>query len=286
MIKRMLKISAVYSLLLILVLSVSGERREDIKRLGLDLEERASELAQSSYGHFKGWSGTISDQEQAVLFKSEAFAASSRLFLRLTEERSNYFRAGFLRTNLYNAFIYLTRSFRELEKEMKRAGVQPYALSDCLRILDRMDYEFSKWPSTDNLAYLHQKYVKAKDAVVYMIERKGPGVYVRRAFKNLESLFRYNYDLKRGKNPWKYLVKVSFDTLDKMDEGAVIDLNFVGYLIIEQSNRPNRPVYLIQNGKKRGITSPRVLDRLGGWGKVYEVPAEVIDRYPEGEPVK
>lgn len=286
MINRILKISAVYSLLLILVLSVSGERREDIKRLGLDLEKRASGLAQSSYGHFKGWSGTISDQEQAVLFKSEAFAASSRLFLRLTEEKSNYFRAGFLRTNLYNAFIYLTRSFRELEKEMKRAGVQPYALSDCRRILDRMDYEFSKWPSADNLAYLHQKYVKAKDAVVYMIERKGPGVYVRRAFKNLESLYRYNYDLKRGKNPWKYLVKVSFDTLDKMDEGAVIDLNFEGYLIIEQSNRPNRPVYLIQNGKKRGITSPRVLDRLGGWGKVYEVPAEAIDRYPEGEPIK
>lgn len=283
--KNVLKYSAVFALLLFVVLSVSADRIESIYRLGLDLERQASDLAQSNYDHFKGWSGAISDQEQAVLFKSEAFAASCRLFLRLTEERSDYFIAGHLRTNLYNAFIYLTRAFREFEGEMSKVRIQPYALSDCRRILDRVDKEFAKWPSADNLAYLHEKYVKARDATVHMIEREGPGVYVRHAFKNLESLYRYNYDLKRGKNPWNYLVQVSYDTLDKMEEGSMIDLNFEGYLIIEQSNRPNRPVYLIQNGKKRGLTSPRVLQRYGGWEKVYEVPVEVVNEYPEGEPI-
>lgn len=282
------KFSVVCFLLIVLCMFVFGERkrREDIYRLGLELEKQASYLAQNSYEHFKGWSGTISDQEQSVLFKSEAFAASCRLFLRLTEERSSYFRNGFLRTNLYNAFIYLVNSYRELEKEMKRTEIQPYALSDCRRILDRMDYEFSKWPSPDNLAYLHQKYVKARDATVYMIEREGPGVYIRHAFRNLESIYRYNYDQKRGKNPWDYVVEISYDTLDKMEEGTMIDLNFEGYMIIEQSDRANRPVYLIQNGKKRGVTSPQVLNRYGGWGNVYEVPAEVIDKYSEGEPIK
>jgi len=283
--KKGLRISSALVLSFILGVFSYADRRDNIYRLGLDLERQASYLAQSSYDHFKGWSGTISDQEQAVLFKSEAFAASCQLFLKLTEERSDYFRAGHLRTNLYNAFLYLTRAFRELENEMKKVRVQPYALSNCRRILDQMDREFSNWPLADNLAYLHKKYVKARDATVYMIERKEPGIYIRRAFKNLESIYRYNYDLKRGKNPWDYLVKVSYDTLDKMEEGPMIDLRFEGYLIIEQSNRPQRPVYLIQGGKKRGLTSPSVLQRFGGWGKVHEVPKEVIDKYPEGEPI-
>lgn len=254
----------VFCLLLLLMTSAHGDRRGEIYRLGLELERQATSLAQSSYEHFKGWSGTISDEEQAVLFKSEAFAASCRLFLRLTEERSDYFKTNTLRTNLYSAFIYLTRSFKELEEEMGRAGVLPYALSNCRRILDRMDYEFSRWPSPDNLAYLHQKYVKAQDDTVYMIERKGPGDYVRHAFKNLESIYRYNYDFDRGKDPWKYLVEVSTEILDKMEEGEMMDLAFEGYLIIEKGDRPNRPVYLIENGKKRGLTSPHVLRRLGG----------------------
>lgn len=263
-----------------------ADRRGEIYRLGLELERQAISLARSSYEHFKGWGGTITDQEQAILFKSEAFAASCRLFLRLTEERSKFFPARFLRTNLYNAFIYLTRSFKELEEEMARGGVQPYSLSSCRRILDRMDYEFSRWPSPDNLAYLHQKYVKARDDTVYMIERRGAGDYVRHAFKNLESLYRFNYDLDRGSDPWQFLVEVSSDVLDKMEEGDIIDLDFEGYLVIEKGDRPNRPVYLIENGKKRGITSPRVLQRLGGWARVHEVPFEVIDKYPEGEPIR
>jgi len=281
-----IKSYVVISLLLLLTTVAKGERREEIYRLGLELERQASALAQDSYQHFKGWRGAISDQEQAILFKSEAFAASCRLFLRLTEERSDYFQSNFLRTNLYNAFIYLTHSFKEQEEEMERGGIRPYALSNCVRILEQMDHEFSKWPSSDNLAYLHQKYVKAKDDTVYMIERKGPGDYVRHAFKNLESIYRYNYDLNREKDPWKYLVEVSYEILDKMEEGDMIDMSFEGYLIIERGDRPNRPVYLIENGKKRGLTSPRMLQRYGGWGKVYEVPAEVIHKYPEGEPIK
>lgn len=281
-----IKLSGVIFLLLFLMTAAHGERREEIYRLGIELERQASALAQDSYQHFKGWGGTISDQEQAILFKSEAFASSCRLFLRLTEERSDYFQRNFLRTNLYNAFIYLTHSFRELEEEMGRGGIRPYALSNCGRILDRMDNEFSGWPSADNLAYLHQKYVKAKDDTVYMIERKGPGHYLRHAFKSLESIYRYNYDLNRGKDPWKYLVEVSYEILDKIEEGDMIDMSFEGYLIIEKGNQPNRPVYLIENGKKRGLSSPRTLQRYGGWAKVFEVPAEVIHKYPEGEPIK
>ncbi len=260
-------------------------QRSRIYDLGLELERQATALAQESFGHFRGWNGTISDQEQAILFKSEAFAASCRLFLKLTEAQSDFFRSDYLRTNLYNAFTYLTSAFNELEDEMKRGSVAPYALSDCRKILSRMEREFSAWPDADNLAYLDQKYVKARDASVYLIEKKSMGTYVRRPFRNLESLFRYNYDRKRGKNPWQYLVETSEDTLDKMKIGAVIDLTFEGQMIIEQSDRKNRGVYLIQNGKKRPIGRPETVQRLGGWGKVYEVPREVIDSYEEGDPI-
>ncbi len=266
-------------------LSASGQR-DEIGGLALELEKLATELSLNSFDHFRGREGEISDQEQSVLFESESFASSARLFVRLSQEQSGYFRAGYLRTNLYNAFVYLARSFRELEEEMRRAGVMPYALADCRRILDRMENIFSQWPAVDNLAYLHQKYVKASNDTVYMIERKAAGVYVRHPFKNLESIYRYNYDLRRGKDPWTSLVEVSRDTLEKMRVGEMIDLTFEGNLVIEQSTRPNRSVYLIQNRKKRGITSPQVLLRFGGWGSVFEVPAEVIDSYQDGEPIR
>jgi len=265
--------------------TTADDRRQSISTLAIELERQAAYIAQSSFSHFKGWNNTISDAEQAVLFKSEAFLASTRLFLRLTEEKSDYYSVGFLRTNLYNAFLYLTNSFQDLEESMRGAGVLPYALSDCRNIFNGMDEEFSRWPAADNLAYLHTRYVKAAYDAVYMIERVGPGQFVRHAFKDLESLYRYNYDLKRGKDPWKFLVEVSSDTLDKMEEGEMIELTFEGRLIIEMSNRSNRGVYLIEDGKKRGLTSPRVLERFGGWGKVLEVPAEVIQRYPDGDPI-
>jgi hypothetical protein len=262
-------------------------QREDIYRLGVDLEEAARFLAESNFEHFKGWDGIISEQEQAILFKSEAFAASCRLFLRLSEQSSGYYVSQHQRTNIYSAYLFLLGAFKELNTEMKRGGLQPYALRDANRILERMDLEFSRWPAADNLAYLHHKYVKGRNSTVYMIERRGPGEYVLHRFKNLESIFKYNYDLNRGKNPWDHLVDVEESTLDKMEEGRMIDLTFEGFLVIEQSNRPGRGVYLIENGKKRGVTSANLItQRFGGWDNVYEVPAEVIRNYPDGEPIK
>jgi hypothetical protein len=276
----------VYMLLVLLpAVSAGADRRQPIFSLGLELEKQASSIALNSFEHFRGRNNAISDDEQAALFKSEAFLSSCRLFLRLAEERSDYYGSGYLRTNLYNAFLFLSRSFQDLEGSMRRAGVMPYELSNCRRLLNRMDAEFTQWPAADNLAYLDQKYVKAGDATVYLIERKGTGVFVRRAFKDLGSLYRYNYDRNRGKDPWNYLVKVTPGTLEKMAEGKMVDLTFEGCLIIEQSNRPNRSVYLIENGKKRGLTSPRVLERCGGWSKVLEVPAEVIAAYSDGDPI-
>jgi hypothetical protein len=284
--KRALELSVFLFILFFVAVSASGDTRGNIYRLGVDLERTASQLAQSNYEHFKGWNAEFSDVEQSVLFRSEAFLASCRLFLRLAEEKSEYLKSVFVRTNLYHAFVFLTRSFKDLEEEMRKAGVMPYSLNQCGRILDQMDSEFSQWPSVDNLSYLHEKYVKARDASVYMIERQEPGIYILRAFKDLESLYRYNYHLDRGNNPWDHLVEVPYETLERMEEGPVLDLSFEGELIIELSTRPNRPVYLIEQGKKRGVTSPGVLQRLGGWERVYEVPAEIINSYPEGEPIK
>jgi hypothetical protein len=269
-----------------LVGTIGADRRRQIYELGLDLEKAADYLARSSYDQFRGREGRISDQEQAVLFKSEAFAASCRLFLRLTQEDSDYYRSNNLRTNLYSAFAFLARSFDELEEEMRRAGVMPYALRDSRRILERMENEFTQWPSVDNLAYLHQKYVKARDATVWMIERRGTGDYVRRAFKDLESLYRYNYELGRGKDPWEHLVEVPYETLNRMEEGPMVELTFEGLMIMDMIERPNRSVYLIEGGKKRGITSANLVQRYGGWDRVYEVPIEVINKYPEGEPIR
>lgn len=259
--------------------------RGDILRLAQDIERRAADLAEFHFEHFKGRSDEISDQEQAVLFESESFAAACRLFVRLTEERTGY-SGGAVRTNLYHAYARLARAFGAFEGEMKRSGVMPYGLSDIRRLLDRLESEFARWPSADNPAFLSGKYVKARDASVWLIERTGRGAYVRRAFRNLESLYRYNYDRNRGRDPWQHLVKVPEETLDGMAEGDPIVLTFEGRLIIEQSRRSNRAVYLIENGKKRGLISPRVLERFGGWGKVLEVPVEVVAAYPEGEPIQ
>ncbi|MFC2168825.1 hypothetical protein ACFLRW_07565 [Acidobacteriota bacterium] len=267
--------------------SAAPAQRNEIYRLGIDLEEAATYLAESSFEHFKSWDDTISEQEQAILFKSEAFAASCRLFLKLSEQSSNYYVRRHQRTNLYSAYLYLLGSFKELNGEMRRGGIQPYALRDANQILERMDYEFSNWPAADNLAYLHHKYVKGRNSVVYMIERRGPGEYVMHRFEDLESIFKYNYDLNRGNNPWDHLVAVEESVLRKMSEGRSISLTFEGLLVIEQSNRQGRGVYLIENGKKRGVTSPNLItQRFGGWDNVYEVPAEVIRKYPDGEPIR
>lgn len=283
---RMINVMLILSFFCSLASTANADRDRNIYELAKELVELSTHMAQVSYDHYKGWGGEISDQEQAILFKAESFAASCRLFLRLTEERFNYFKTGYLRTNLYNAFVNLTRAYSDLGKESRTGRRVPYSLDDCRSLLERMEYEFSLWPSADNLAYLHQKYIKTADDTVYLIERRGPGKYVRRPFRNLESLFRFNYDQNRGKDPWQHLVEVSYQTLERMEEIEMVDLTFEGYLVIEMGDRPNRPVFLIKDGKKCGITSPRVLQRYGGWSKVYEVPADVINAYPDGEAIK
>jgi hypothetical protein len=283
--KTMTYTAGTFLFILFSAVFLRADQRSVLSSLAAELEQKASGLAQSSFDYFKGWNGVISDQEQAVLFKSEAFAASCRLFLKLAGERSDFYRTDNLRTNLYTAFTYLFSSFQELEQEMQKTRVRPYELRDCQQVLRRMDQAFSQWPAPDNLAYLDQHYVKDRRAAVYLIARKSTTVFIKYPFKNLESLFRYNYDKNRGKNPWDYLVEVETATLNKMEQGGMIDLNFEGRLVIEQSNRPNRPVSLIDDGKRRGLTSARVLSRYGGWSKVFEVPAEVINSYPEGDPI-
>lgn len=271
---------------LLFLTPLHADERTRIYNLSIELERIASTLAASSYEYFKGRDQTISEDEQAVLFKSEALASSCRLFSRLVGEESGYFRGSYLRTNLYQAFLYLVRAFKDLDETMARVGLRPYQVSDMNDVLEQMEREFARWPSEDSLPYLHQKYVKGRGTTVYLIERKGLGNYVLHPFYDLESLYRYNYQLNRGKDPWKYLVQVREETLVKMTKGEMIKLSFEGCLVIEMSNRPQRPVYLIEKGKKRGVTSPAVLQRLGGWDKVYEVPPEVIAKYPDGEPIK
>ena len=263
-----------------------ADSREEILALGDELTQRAASLAQGSFDHFMGWRGEISEQEQAALFQSEAFAASCRLFVRLCGEKTGSYASDEVHTNLYNAFAFLARSFSGLEGEMRRAGLQPYALAECREVLADMEKAFSKWPAKDNLAYLQQKYVQAGDRTVYLIERVQPGVYQRRPFASMESFFRYHYRLKRGPDPWKLLEKVDESLLEKMELAPAIDENFNGCLVMEAGKRPNRPVYLIDGGRKRAVASPAVVERYGGWGKVWELPAELIAAYPPGDPVQ
>jgi hypothetical protein len=262
-----------------------GVQRDRVYDLAVELEQRATAMARDSFEHFRGWNDAISDQEQGILFKSEAFAASCRLFVRFAEGRSDFYRSDNIRTSLYNAFTYLASAYSDLEREMRRSNVTPVGLSDCRTVLNRMEREFSSWPAADNLAYLDGKYVKAADSTVYLIERQGIGNYARRGFKNLESLFRFNYDQNRGNDPWKHLVQVPEDTLRRMRPGPPIALTFEGQMIIEVGTRPGRPVYRIENGRKRPLTKADQVNRFGGWGKVFEVPPEVIAGYQVGEPI-
>jgi hypothetical protein len=280
-------ISTIFVVLFLIcsTMGLAEPQRSRIYDIVVELEKQATSLAEESFNHFRGWNGAISDQEQAILFKSEAFAASCRLFLKLAETRSDYYQNDYARTNLFSSFTFLANAFNELEQEMKQGNVMPYALSSCRRIMSRLEQGFGAWPDADNLAYLDQKYVKAGDATVYLIEKKSMGAYIKRPFKNLESVFRYNYDRNRGKKPWDHLVETSDETLDKMRTGPMIGLTFEGKMIIEQSTRKNRAVYLIQGGKKRPLANPDIVARMGGWGKVFEVPREVIDDYEEGDPI-
>jgi hypothetical protein len=280
---KKIALGSICFILILIFCTTLWSDRQDINGMASDLAVKAEDLARSAYDHFKDWNDEISDQEQGVLFKSESFAAACRLFLKLSEESAEYFRGDNLRTNLYNAYSYLARSYRELEEEMRRNLISNRALADIRDNLDRMDREFSRWPSSDNLSYLNSKYVQGNDRAVYLIERMGVGNYIRRPFRNLESLFRFHYQRYPNKDPWKNLAKVPNDTLQKMEEGDPIDLNFNGSLVADQNPRPNRPIYLIRGGKKCPLARAELVEGYGGWKKIYEVPSEVLESYSEGE---
>ena len=145
-----------------------GDRRSFVGQLSVDLVRQAEYLSQTSFEYFMGWNGVVSNQEQAILFKSEEFTASCRLFSKLAQNQNNYFRVESLRTNLYNASLYVAASFRQLEEQMRLGGMQgdfnrmrrdgrqfeqrmnrgttgPLGLAECRRILDRIESEFSSW---------------------------------------------------------------------------------------------------------------------------------------------
>jgi hypothetical protein len=145
-----------------------GDRRASVGPLSVELVRQAEYLSQTSYEYFMGWNGVVSNQEQAILFKSEEFTASCRLFSKLVQSQANYFRVDSLRTNLYNASRYVAQSFRQLEEQMRLGGMQgdfgrmrrdgrpfeqrlnrgatgPLGLAECRRLLDRIEAEFSGW---------------------------------------------------------------------------------------------------------------------------------------------
>ena len=145
-----------------------GDRRSIVGPLSLELVRQAEYLSQTSFEYFMGWNGVVSNQEQAILFKSEEFTASCRLFSKLVQSQTNYFRVDSLRTNLHNAFLYVAASFRQLEEQMRQGGLRgefsrmrrdgrpfeqrstrgatgPLGLAECRRLLDRIEAEFSGW---------------------------------------------------------------------------------------------------------------------------------------------
>jgi hypothetical protein len=145
-----------------------GDRRSFVGQLSVDLVRQAEYLSQTSFEYFQGWNGMITDQEQAILFKAEEFAAACRLFNKLVQDQTNYFRRESLRTNLYNASHYVAASFHGLEEQMRLGGMPgdfnrmrrdgrtferrmvrgtmgPLGIAECRRILDRIEAEFSNW---------------------------------------------------------------------------------------------------------------------------------------------
>lgn len=149
------------------------DRRSIIVPLSAELVQQAEYMSQNSYEYYQGWNGTINEAEQAILFKSEEFAASCRLFHRLVQDQSGFFRREVLRTNLFNAYRYVAANFRQLEEQMRRGGMvndfnrmrrdgrsfqprlnqqgmnrQPgsrFGLGECRRILSRIEAEFTGW---------------------------------------------------------------------------------------------------------------------------------------------
>jgi hypothetical protein len=145
-----------------------GDRRSFVGQLSEELVRHAENLAEAGFQYYQGWNGSITDREQAVLFKTEEFAAAARLFSRLALDRGDYFRRDGLRTNLFTASRYLALSFRQLEEQMRLGGIMndfsrarrdgrpfqwqpqrgitgPWGLAEMRRILDRIELEFTNW---------------------------------------------------------------------------------------------------------------------------------------------
>ncbi len=282
----------IFAIFVIVIFSVSlfsyipSYIKKDLLKLTGELEAKAIILAQKNYDYFKGWDGEISDREQKVLFSSSNFIASIKLFKKLLTESESYYSGRYLNTNLYNAFRYVANYFEQLKEYMYALKISPYELRDIEYILNDMEGEFSRWGSSNNLSYLSSHYVKGKGDTVYFIQREGIGKYVKRPFKNLESLYAFTFFKMKKKDPWKLLKKISLKVLYSIPDGKPIIETFEGRLVIEKSKRANRPVYLIKNGKKCPLSSPSVLNRYGGWKSVYEIPGEIIDSYPTGETIK
>lgn len=142
--------------------------RVNLSTLSRELLEQAEYLSESSYEYFMGWNGVINNNEQAVLFKTEEFASACRLFYKLLQDQSGYYRHETLSTNLYSAFRYLRAEFRQLEQRMGKVGFRDdfgrlrrdgrsfermrkqqatrrMGLAECRRLLDRMESAFRYW---------------------------------------------------------------------------------------------------------------------------------------------
>jgi hypothetical protein len=260
--------------------------RATVARVSADLAGRAEILARSCFDRLKGRGGRIAEAEQAALYRTEEFAAAARLFARLAGESEDFFGPESLQTNLYGAFLYLAASFRQLDADPAVRRLDLLGLEDGRRLVDRLEREFRSWPEEAGQAALEGKYVKARDATVYLVVRESAGRAVRRPFKNLESLFRYNYDQKRGQNPWDHFVEISEETLRKMPRGRMIELSFDGRMVMERDARPGSPVYLVEGGLKRPLSRVELVSRFGGWGKVFELPRDILDGYADGEPIR
>jgi len=145
-----------------------GDRRSFVGQLTNELVRHAEYLAQQSFQYFMGWNGVITDREQIILFKAEEFAASCRLFNRLAQDQTDYFRRESIRSNLYNASRYVAQAFREYENQMRGLGMQgdfnrmrrdgrqfdwrpdrgaagPMGIMEIRRLIGRIEAEFSNW---------------------------------------------------------------------------------------------------------------------------------------------
>lgn len=291
--------------------------RSRISQEANQLVMASEKLAFDSYNFLKGYNNAINADEQAVLFKTESFAASSRLFAKLAAD-SNWYTEGYLRTNMFTAFTYLTQSFQELRNTVESTQnkyqwsnrwqdnrpLPSYALGEVGMRINSIEYLYKGWPSSENPIYLSNanKYVQNphpnEGAPVYMIRRLGEGVYEKVPFSSLEALFVYHQKfLKRGTKawPWDNNVTTSWETLKSLatsNETLTFAFQSGDAIVVGGGapkgkwESPNSGVKLVTGpGQATGFGSPEELAAhfklpvSKAWDKVYRVPQEVFDRY-------